>query len=386
MKIAFIHNSKKIGTGAHYINDLVSIKLTGQGHKVENFYPKTRLLDSPNHLKGLENILFFYSLLLKKSEILKYDLVHGTTYTPLPFLAFNIPVVAHFGSTTSGFLKKTPRATDIEDISKKYWYELKKANIIKTLNSPTRRPLRDIAEIEHYVAARATAIIASSQAVKEELLLSGIPPEKIHVIHNAIEDYWFEKEITPIVQQPHLVFLGRLGEDPFTLKLKGLDRCIQSFRKFADVPKDIFCITAHKQLLAWLNTSLPNTQIHANIIKDQLPQRLAQLSGSVLFVSSRYEGFSLSLIEGMSQGLIPVVYPVGVASEIIRDGENGYIVHSQHEANARIAELLSLSSKERDTLAAAARETAGHFTSDLMISELEKLYGVVIKAKSKNGD
>lgn len=384
MKIAFIHSNQKIGTGAHYINDLVSIKLTERGNKVKNFYPKTRLLDSPKHLKGLENILFFYSLLSKKSEILKHDLVHGTTYTPLPFLAFNIPVVAHFGSTTSGFLDTTPLANDIEDASKKCWYELKNAGIVRWLNLPTRRPLRDIAEIEHYVAARATALVASSLKVKEELLASKIPEEKIHVIHNAIEDYWFEEEKKPVIEQPHLIFLGRLGEDPFTLKLKGLDRCIQSFRKFASTPKDIFCITAHKQLPAWLTTSLPNTQVHANIIKDQLPRALANLCGSVLFISSRYEGFSLSLIEGMSQGLIPVVYPVGVASEIIRDGENGYIVYSQQEANARIAELLSLSPEKRSTLASAARETSKRFTSDAMIGQLEKLYRVVTAAKKKD--
>ncbi|MFZ2072467.1 MAG: hypothetical protein WAV10_02195, partial [Minisyncoccia bacterium] len=82
MKIAFIHNQKKIGTGAHYINDLMALKL--RQHKIEtkNFYPKTELIDSPSHLKGLANILFFYSLLDHKKEILKYSIIQGTTYTP----------------------------------------------------------------------------------------------------------------------------------------------------------------------------------------------------------------------------------------------------------------------------------------------------------------
>src|SRR3989338_7757978 len=63
MRIAFIHNEKKIGTGAHFINDLMMKRLRDTGVRVKNFYPKNPLLDAPVHLKGLANILFFYSLL-----------------------------------------------------------------------------------------------------------------------------------------------------------------------------------------------------------------------------------------------------------------------------------------------------------------------------------
>jgi len=79
MKIAFIHSEKKITTGAHYINDLIATKLKERKIKVKDFYPKAPLMDSPHHLKGLKNILFFYSLLENKDEILKCDLIQGTT-------------------------------------------------------------------------------------------------------------------------------------------------------------------------------------------------------------------------------------------------------------------------------------------------------------------
>ena len=58
MKVAFIHNEKKIGTGAHYINDLMSLKLRESGVEMKNFYPRVSL-DAPVHLSGLKNILFF---------------------------------------------------------------------------------------------------------------------------------------------------------------------------------------------------------------------------------------------------------------------------------------------------------------------------------------
>ncbi len=67
MKIAFIHNEKRLGTGAHYINDLIALKLRQRNIDVKNFYPKSGIIESPTHLLGLSNILFFYGLLEYKN-------------------------------------------------------------------------------------------------------------------------------------------------------------------------------------------------------------------------------------------------------------------------------------------------------------------------------
>ena len=163
MKIAFIHSDKKIATGAHYINDLISINLKKAGIHLRNFYPKVPLIeDSSPALKGLANILFFYSLLEHREEILRYDLIQGTTYTPLPFLAYSIPTVSHFGSVTQEFIESVPLAKNLDGETKRIWYELRRKKVIEEVNVKTRRPLRDIAEIEKYVALRVSAIIAVS--------------------------------------------------------------------------------------------------------------------------------------------------------------------------------------------------------------------------------
>src|SRR3989344_4968773 len=96
LKIAFIHSDKKISTGAHHINELMSNALAERGVRVRSFFPRYQLADTPVHLKGIANILFFHSLLEHKEEILKNHIIQGTTYTPLPFLSFNVPVVCHF--------------------------------------------------------------------------------------------------------------------------------------------------------------------------------------------------------------------------------------------------------------------------------------------------
>lgn len=378
MKIAFIHNDKKIGTGAHYINDLMALKLKDSGVDIKNFYPKTPLTETPISMSGLKSILFFYSLLERRKEILKFNIIQGTTYTPLPFLSYTVPVVSHFGSTTWGFLNATPLAKNLENGNRKIWYKLKEEGVIKELNIKTRRPLRDIAEIEKYVASRATEVIATSENVRQELLSFGIKDDKITVIHNAIEDYWFNENNTPFSQEPGIVFLGRLGGDAFTLKLKGLDRLIHVYKKFPDARKTTFCMTTNKTLTSWLRTEIPNHFLYVNTIKDRIPSFMAPLNGQILFIPSRYEGFSLSLIEGMSQGLIPVIYKVGVAPEIIRNGENGFLVSSQSEAIEKIGLLLS--DKElRKKLSIEAIKTSKQFSGNVIAEKLMKLYDKIVK-------
>ena len=352
MKIAFIHNDKKIGTGAHYINDLMSRKLRKSKLKIKNFYPRISLVDAPNRLNGIKNILHFYSLLERRDEILKYGIIQGTTYTPLPFLTYPVPVISHFGSTTRGF---------INTASEQYF------------DSQKIKPLQDIADIEEYVAKKATAVIATSTNVKKELIDMGVKEDNIHLIHNAIEDYWFKEESQEFVSEAGIVFLGRLGDDFFTLRLKGFDRLVKLYNHFPDVKKTTICMSNRKSLITRMDKILNHVMFN-NVQKDKIPNILKPLKGSILFLPSRYEGFSLSLVEGMSQGLVPVAYPVGVAPEIIRNGKNGFLVHSQFEAIGKVKLLLS-NKTFRENLSIEASKTAQQFSSDKITQKLVNLYG-----------
>lgn len=379
MKIAFIHNDKKLGTGAHFINDLIASRLREVGIEVKNFYPRSPLVDPPIHLRGVGNILFFYSLLEHKNQILKFDLVQGTTYTALAFLAFPIPVVSHFGSTTWGFLDAVPQTKDLDTGLRRIWAALKEAGVITQLNITTRKPLRDVAEIEQFVATRADAVIATSKIVRQDLLDAGVDGAKIHLVPNAIEDYWFNRRALRLSNRPSLVYLGRIGSDPFTLKLKGIDRLLDLYGRFRTTPKHTIGITTNKELPQWLDATYPGHLFYANLKKEEIPDVLSKLVGSVLLVTSRYEGFSLSLVEGMSQGLIPVTYPVGIAPEIITNGKNGFLVSTQTEAIRAIQYILALPDDKRLEMAEAARSTARQFNSTMISTKLLAVYKKILK-------
>ena len=375
MKIAFIHDDRKISTGAHYINDLISSKMTERGVKVKNFYPRAPLFDAPRHLKGLRNILFFYSLLENKDEILKCDLIQGTTYTPLTFLPFKIPVVSHFGSTTYGFLKNVPLASSMEKELRSYIIDLKKQKVIPEVNTPNRRALRDITEVEIMVAKEANGVIATSEGVKNELVENKVPVEKIEVIHNAIEDFWFEKSfVFKTGTQRKIIYLARLSDDVFTFKLKGLDRAMDIFSKFSDTEKIVIIITKNVKLSEYLLKKFPNLKLYVNISKEQIYNLFQELSGSVLFLPSRYEGFSLSLVEAMSQGIIPVAYPVGVAPEIITDNKNGFLARNQKEAKVYIENILKMDEEKCKSLSTSAYATSLNFRADIMVDKMISFY------------
>lgn len=377
MKIAFIHSSKKTGTGAHFINDLIACKLRNREIDVESFYPKFLLQGTPTNFKGINNILFFYSLLEKRKKILACDIIQGTTYTPLAFLRFSKPVVSHFGSTTRGFLRAVPKTCNIEDGCVKIFHQLKKDGAIKELNIKTRRPLNDISLIEKYAAERADYIIATSRIVKNDLIEMGIPAEKIKIIHNAIEDYWFDNADFEPAAEPGIVFLGRIGEDSFTIKLKGIGRLILILKQFAEIPKLSIIMSRNKPLLSWLRNRIPRHTVMANVSKENIPTLLSQRAGSIALLTSRYEGFSLSLVEAMSQQLVPVTFPVGIAPEIIRDGENGYIVNNVEEAMKKTRLLLNDASL-RNELSLNAKETARQFRSETLINQTISLYREIL--------
>lgn len=178
LKVAFIHNEKKIITGAHHINELMAVALAEHGARVRNFFPRRPLTDTPVHLKGIANILFFHSLLEHKEEILKNHIIQGTTYTPLPFLSFNVPVVCHFGSTIRGYLNAVPATRRLPKEKQNVFKELAKLGIIPELDLQTFRPMEDVADIEAVVATRATACIATSEKVKSELMEMQVPEER----------------------------------------------------------------------------------------------------------------------------------------------------------------------------------------------------------------
>jgi glycosyltransferase involved in cell wall biosynthesis len=86
---------------------------------------------------------------------------------------------------------------------------------------------------------------------------------------------------------------------------------------------------------------------HGSLDQESLRAKLR--SAHVLVVPSTYEGFGIVYLEGMAFGLPAIGTTAGGASEIIQDGENGYLIQPG-DAKA-LAERLTRLANDRELLA-----------------------------------
>lgn len=114
---------------------------------------------------------------------------------------------------------------------------------------------------------------------------------------------------------------------------------------------------------------------HGPLDQEALAERLRAVQ--VLVVPSSYEGFGIVYLEGMAFGLPAIGTTAGAASEIIQDGETGYLVspHDVAQLSARLATLaadrallahLSVGALERYRRQPTWEQTAGNIRRFLM--------------------
>ena len=98
-------------------------------------------------------------------------------------------------------------------------------------------------------------------------------------------------------------------------------------------------------------------------------------------MTSRYEGFGLTLLEAMTCGLPVVSFACKSGPrDIIKDGEDGFLV-SMGDKDGFAQKLLQLMSNAdlRDTMGKAARKNALRFKEDQIMPKWINLFNNLIK-------
>jgi glycosyltransferase involved in cell wall biosynthesis len=231
-------------------------------------------------------------------------------------------------------------------------------------------------------AERVVAVSEDNAACLRELYR--IPSSQIAVVHNGIDLDAFQmpRADAPISLRTEL---GLKAEQPIILTLarlapnKGHRLLIQAapaiLRNYPD---------AHF-LFAGLPDELPsvNAQIHRMNLTAHFSvfgfrsDTVRLLRESNLFVlPSLAEGFALSILEAMAAGVPTIATNVGGAPEIVRDGENGWLVPpSDADALARATILgLSLNPAQRSQMEHAAWDTARRFSLEAMAQQMHEIY------------
>jgi len=230
---------------------------------------------------------------------------------------------------------------------------------------------------------RTDAVICDSQH-DYALFRSILPAHLLHIIPNGVDVQAFaggEKRVEPGL----LLGIGRIFEN------KGIDRIIKLLPHLAaEVPY------VH---LVWIGSD-QHVRIPALLaLAEQLGVRqrvtftglvtqeemVDWLAKAHCFVSaSAYEAFGVSTIEAMSSGTVPVVTPVGVHPDVIRDGENGFLLtFDDTQASDCLKHVLALDGQNLETMGRRAREAAARYAWDTVVADYLAIYQQVIARQNR---
>jgi len=158
--------------------------------------------------------------------------------------------------------------------------------------------------------------IVVSDILKNKLQHSSakIPGNKIVILPNMREDPLPNLEN----RSGHYLFVGRLSYE------KGLDTLLDAFAAMPETKLVIAGDGPLKDMVVQRILSLPNISYIGLQSKDQVTARMKECK-ALIFPSRWYEGMPLTIIESLATGTPVIAGSIGVMTEMIQDGYNGFL-------------------------------------------------------------
>jgi glycosyltransferase involved in cell wall biosynthesis len=221
-------------------------------------------------------------------------------------------------------------------------------------------------------------IVANSEAVRSRLVAEGIRPAE--VIWNGIP---IQPSRPPLSFPPTVAFAGRLVQE------KGLDVLMKAFAKAVrQVPEARLLLAGEGPQSKLLNGLISNLGLSAKVFmlghipRPELEQHFAPAWVQAI-PSIREETFGLVAAEAMMRGTAVVASSSGGLTEIVQNGQTGFLV-PPGDINL-LAEALIRILKDRDLaeqMGKSAREFAlRHFAGEISVEKFIALYQNLCNSK-----
>jgi glycosyltransferase involved in cell wall biosynthesis len=226
-------------------------------------------------------------------------------------------------------------------------------------------------------------VVCNSHAAALRLQQEGVNPARLVVIPNALPQAAFA-QATPalptIFGGMRVAMISRMN-DP----AKRHDVFLHAAARLAAKhPKLEFALVGDGDLRAGLEELAAKLGLgnRAVFLGERYDIAAVLASSAISVLPSMSESLSNSIMESMAAGVPVVACRVGGNGELIRDGENGFLVSpgNADELADRIDQLVR-DAELRQSFGATVRKDAQRFTVDKIAGEYEKLYLSLLEEK-----
>lgn len=225
-----------------------------------------------------------------------------------------------------------------------------------------------------------THIITNSHATKELLLQKNselVDPNKFRVIYNGLDfDEFDNRPINPIYSRQHNELI--IGNASRFVKQKGHKYLIEiaGKLKFHQIPFRLLMAGEGKLKNSIMNRA-KKEGVYENLLFAGFITDIKSFMASIdiFLLTSRWEGFGYVIVEAMAGGKPVIAFDISSNPEIIRDGENGYLIPFR-DTDTFVQKIKTLYHNPRliDQMAKEARKTAlENFNMDYMVRQVEEL-------------
>lgn len=190
-----------------------------------------------------------------------------------------------------------------------------------TLDEPELH--RRIVAVKEAEIALADHILTVSELARQTYLEAGVPADRVHAVPLGADLSLFRPEGAEEGPRDGFVFLFAGA----SIHRKGFDLLLDAFaRVAAEVPDARLRVVGPRGDAAHLLERHPSAAIEATGPTDQRGLAAAFRRADVLVLPSRNDSYAMVVTEALASGLPVIVSEMVGAKDLVRDGENGWIV------------------------------------------------------------
>ena len=248
------------------------------------------------------------------------------------------------------------------------------------IRSPAKRWL------ERRAFNTANAVVANAEAIRQQLISEGLPPEKVITIHNGLN----VGHVTPkpdAQRDELLASFGLPNSRRFVTIVANMRHVMKdqaTFLRAAQltreaVPDSAFILAGEGEQVPNLRQLASELGLAENAFFIGRCSRVADLlaiSDVCVLSSKGVEGFSNSILEYMAARRPVVATDIGGAREQVVDGETGYIVAPEDFKTMaqRLISLMQSPEKARQMGERGRARVLEHFSCEAQLRRVENLY------------